>query len=50
MPRACRVPFALPPAGTYTAVAAATEAATQDWYAADEGEDEFEDENELEEG
>jgi GTP cyclohydrolase III len=28
----------------------ATEAATQDGYAADEREDEFEDENELEEG
>jgi hypothetical protein len=36
--------------GTVIAAAAATEAATQDGYAADEGEDEFEDENKLEEG
>jgi hypothetical protein len=50
MPRARRVPLASPPAGTVTAEAAAMEAATQDGYAANEGEDEFVDENQLEEG
>jgi hypothetical protein len=50
LPCARRVPLAPPPVGTVTSVATATEAATQDGYAADKGEDEFEDENELEEG
>jgi hypothetical protein len=52
VPRARCVPLVPPSAGTVTAAAAAvaaTEAATQDGYAADEGENEFEDENELEE-
>jgi hypothetical protein len=48
-PRARRVPLVLPPAGTVTAEADAMEAATQDGYAADEGKNEFKDENELEE-
>jgi hypothetical protein len=51
-PRARRVPLVLPSVGTVTATAAAaaaTEAATQDGYAADKGENKFEDENELEE-
>jgi ribosomal protein L12E/L44/L45/RPP1/RPP2 len=47
--RAHRVPLALPPAGTVIAAATATEATTQDRYAADEGKNEFEDENEIEE-
>jgi hypothetical protein len=52
VPRAHRVPLVPPSAGTVTAAAAdaaATAAATQDGYAADEGEHEFKDENELEE-
>jgi hypothetical protein len=52
VPRARRVPLIPPSACTVTAAAAAaaaTEAATQDGYAANEGENEFEDENELEE-
>jgi hypothetical protein len=49
VPRARRVPLVPPPAGTVTAAVAATEAVTQDGYAIDEGENEFEDENELEE-
>jgi hypothetical protein len=48
-PRVCCVPLASPPPGTVTVVVAATEAATHDGYAADEGEDKFEDENELDE-
>jgi hypothetical protein len=51
-PRARRVPLVPPSAGTVTVAAAAaadTEVATQDGYAADEGGNEFEDENELEE-
>jgi hypothetical protein len=48
-PRAHRVPLIPPSAGTVKAAAAATEAATQDGYAADEGENEFKDGNELEE-
>jgi hypothetical protein len=50
VPRARRVPLALPHVGIVTAALAATEAATQDGSAPDEREDEFEDENELEEG
>jgi hypothetical protein len=50
MPSTCRLPLESPLAGIVTAAAATTEAATQDGYAADEGEDEFEDKNELEEG
>jgi hypothetical protein len=49
-PRARRVPLIPPSVGTVTAVAAvvaATEAATQDGYATDEGGNEFEDENEV---
>jgi hypothetical protein len=51
-PRARHVPLVPPSAGTVTAAAAAAaamEVATQDGYAADEGENELEDENELEE-
>jgi hypothetical protein len=51
-PRARRVPLVPPSAGTIiaaTATAASTEAATQDGYAADEGENKFKYENELEE-
>jgi hypothetical protein len=44
-----RIPLVPPPAGTITATAAAMEVATQDGYAADEEENEFEYENELEE-
>jgi hypothetical protein len=50
MPRARRIPLAPLPAGTIIAMAAATEAATQDGYVADEWEDKFEEENGLEEG
>jgi hypothetical protein len=50
VPRARRIPLALPHAGTVTAMTAATEATTQDGYAVDEGEDMFEVENKLEEG
>jgi hypothetical protein len=50
VPCAHRIPLAPPPAGTVTAMTAATEATTQDGYAADEGEDVFEVENKLEEG
>jgi hypothetical protein len=52
VPRACRVPLIPPSAGTVTAAAAAAaamEVATHDGYAANEGENEFEDENELKE-
>jgi hypothetical protein len=45
-PRARRVPLVPPPSGTITTAAAATaatEAATQDGYASDEWENEFED-------
>jgi hypothetical protein len=49
-PRVLRVPIIPPPVGTVTAAAVVMEAATQDGYAADKGEDEFEDENKLEEG
>jgi hypothetical protein len=50
VPHARRVALASPPASTVIAAAAAMEAATQDGYDADKGEDKFEDENELEEG
>jgi hypothetical protein len=48
-PHACHVPLALPLAGTVTATVATTEAATHDGYVTAQGEDEFEDENELDE-
>jgi hypothetical protein len=48
-PHARRVPLVPPPTGIVTAAVAATEVATQDVYATDEGENEFEGENELEE-
>jgi hypothetical protein len=48
-PRAHRVPLVPPSAGTIIAMAAEKEASTQDGYAANKGENEFEDENKLEE-
>jgi hypothetical protein len=48
-PCARRVPLVSPPAGTVIAVVAATEAASQDGYAIDEGENEFKDENKRKE-
>jgi hypothetical protein len=50
VPRARRIPLRPPPMGTVTAVVAAIWVATQDGYAADKGEVELEDKNELEEG